>query len=42
MGTAEPALAPTGPGLTGPALSVAATAGPAEVVPVAFIGRTPR
>jgi site-specific DNA recombinase len=38
MGTAEQAL--TGPGLTGPALSVAATAGPVEVVPVAFIGRT--
>jgi len=38
MGTAQPAL--TGPDLTGPALSVAATAGPAEVVPVAFIGRT--
>src|ERR1700742_2408640 len=38
MGTAEQAF--TGPGLTGPALSVAATAGPAEVVPVAFIGRT--
>jgi hypothetical protein len=40
MGTAEPALAPTGPGLTSPALSAVATAGPAEVVPVAFIGRT--
>jgi DNA invertase Pin-like site-specific DNA recombinase len=38
MGTAEPALAE--PGLNRPPLSVAATAGPAEVVPVAFIGRT--
>src|ERR1700761_8272854 len=39
MGTAEPALTP-GPGLSPPALSAVATAGPAEVVPVAFIGRT--
>jgi len=38
MGTAEQAL--TGPDLSTPALSVAATAGPVEVVPVAFIGRT--
>src|SRR6201996_9756387 len=38
MGTAQPEL--TEPGLTGPALSVAATAGPAQTVPVAFIGRT--
>src|ERR1700761_8647222 len=37
MGTAQPL---TGPDLSGPALSVAATAGPAQTVPVAFIGRT--
>src|ERR1700749_1426403 len=40
MGPAQPPPGPAGTGLTASALSEAATAGPGQTVPVAFIGRT--